>query len=389
MQSKVLEIKSSLEPIILDTDPKTIAPFFLNQVVFVQHCGSQSKAIFRGIDQEGKCWVLIEDERGVKYVDASEKQTIVVTTESCDPDWFAPNRYTIENSTTFNPKAQKMIIDFLADTVKINVGEIVYLVAKQWYSNWQAFVREYGTASKSHPRPDEVFNSAILQKGEFGEEELIDNAQFVALSKSQWAFFQKWYGGGPEIRRRVVDVQNGSVQVEVKLLKLQFCFYHLCNSGSFSQFDTIQSIVEQACAQFGLEESSVILLDHNTNGQPSNRYDLTDSKATLKDWNIRSGHWFLLQNRAKESKVKEQSLHQQISLFLDEQNKQICKNCSVVHSSSKTLEPKMLELLNSAMIELKAREIEKKKMETKLQSAEQLLKSLHSAWTQLENELQS
>ena len=67
-------------------------------------------------------------------------------------------------------------------------------------------------------RPAAIDNSELLASASFPGElrsTAIDGTDFITIHKSVWQYLQGMYGGGPEVRRRVIEKAGGRLEIEV------------------------------------------------------------------------------------------------------------------------------------------------------------------------------
>lgn len=106
-------------------------------------------------------------------------------------------------------------------------GAEVFLVTGKWWEAWTTYVRyseSQGDKTYSRTvstvvgdRPVEIENEELLREGSEVElrEGLREGRDFVVLSGAAWKSLVNWYGGGPTIRRILVDKPQGQREVDL------------------------------------------------------------------------------------------------------------------------------------------------------------------------------
>lgn len=89
----------------------------------------------------------------------------------------------------------------------------VFIVAQSWWSAWCAYSGADGGSGKAAGRegPGAINNQTILDQTATARvlrlrAGLVEDRDFKVLPRAAWATLHKWYGGGPEVRRQLLDM---------------------------------------------------------------------------------------------------------------------------------------------------------------------------------------
>eukprot|EP00457_Paulinella_chromatophora_P002050 gb/GEZN01002054.1/.p1 GENE.gb/GEZN01002054.1/~~gb/GEZN01002054.1/.p1 ORF type:complete len:429 (-),score=68.84 gb/GEZN01002054.1/:295-1581(-) len=77
---------------------------------------------------------------------------------------------------------------------------IIYLISSNWVVLWKRFVNEGG------PSPGPISNNDLLKADGSIRLNLVAVEHYRGLNYMEWSAFYDWYGGGPVLRRRVLDI---------------------------------------------------------------------------------------------------------------------------------------------------------------------------------------
>ena len=190
------------------------------------------------------------------------------------------------------PEEEKEVVEELLAQLSLTEPGAVFLVTQSWWSAWCAYSGS-GRSGKGtvHEGPGTINNQTILDQTATAQvlrlrAGLVADRDFKVLPRAAWATLHKWYGGGPEIRRQLLDtpasapanmrsvVVQGDVphildepeqqDLEVKLpLELYPLFIIIGTAGKgalpawgrvtlqFSSTDRIEQVLHSAMTAFG------------------------------------------------------------------------------------------------------------------------------------------
>lgn len=153
-----------------------------------------------------------------------------------------------------SPASEKTIIaGKLLNNDKLEADENVYIISKDWWEVWRAYVHfgpeeemdfeesnnEYATilplnrrkSASLGDRPVAIDNADILEcEGSIRlKNGLSYKNDFIWLKKHVWEQLYEWYGGGPELQRKVLFENN---KLTIELYPLMFYIIPLDNQGN-------------------------------------------------------------------------------------------------------------------------------------------------------------
>lgn len=152
---------------------------------------------------------------------------------------------------------QRKIIKDVISGEKLNVNEEAYLVSTLWYQNWQSYIRWSETVDEGQ-NPGPIDNSDILGSDESILPTKSEGRDFLVITKKEWEYLYKWYGGGP--KKAVPVVLDPYYKKEMAVLKTM-CIkvYYLNEKATFvtHAFETIKSIRTRSLNHFKLPQDTV------------------------------------------------------------------------------------------------------------------------------------
>jgi Ca2+-binding EF-hand superfamily protein len=118
------------------------------------------------------------------------------------------------------PEEEKDVVEELLDQLSLKEPGAVFLVAQSWWSAWCAYSGSSdGGGGKPSARegPGTINNQTILDQTATAQvlrlrAGLVADRDFKVLPRAAWATLHKWYGGGPEIRRQLLDTRTSDMR---------------------------------------------------------------------------------------------------------------------------------------------------------------------------------
>jgi len=101
----------------------------------------------------------------------------------------------------------------------IKTGDEYCLISFKWFLNWKAYVDYADTGEDCGAEPDAIDNSNLLSSKNKVKEGIMQTVDYDLVPLSAWKILQKWYGGGPQITRKMIEVGD-NFMCEVHLWKL-------------------------------------------------------------------------------------------------------------------------------------------------------------------------
>mmetsp|Transcript_18997 Transcript_18997/g.44303 ORF Transcript_18997/g.44303 Transcript_18997/m.44303 type:complete len:514 (-) Transcript_18997:112-1653(-) len=83
-------------------------------------------------------------------------------------------------------------------------ADLWYIVDAQWLQEWKSFV----SVNKGGPPPKAISNHRLVDKNGVPKPGLKVVDDYRGVNEKVWEFWHKRYGGGPVIRRRVIDIYS-------------------------------------------------------------------------------------------------------------------------------------------------------------------------------------
>lgn len=182
----------------------------------------------------------------------------------------------------------------------LKAGSAYFLINRRWYTAWLQWVGHPSMQSpKAQPAPDphvppidglltesprtgskrtraiswtkdrpgQIDNSDLLEEGSGTalKRNLDERSHYEVVPEEAWKMLQAWYGGGPPIKRRAIQLPSGGVQVELFGLQLKV---HKSSDTSLSievmesKCTTIKEFKTRMCAEMGLDPAKVRIWDY-------------------------------------------------------------------------------------------------------------------------------
>ncbi|ERN11918.1 ubiquitin carboxyl-terminal hydrolase 5 [Amborella trichopoda] len=221
-------------------------------------------------------------------------------------------------SPQLTPEDERFVIRDLTASAEAHVkeGDIFYIITFRWWQEWLEYVYQDMTSttnneSSSHSsnyynprRPLVIDNSDLISnmicEGPDVDIELhaalVEGTDYILLPEDVWKQFHNWYGGGPVLARRVINLglSQMDLTVEVYPLHLQLLLMPKGeqNTLRISKMETVGELYRRACDIFELNVEQVRIWDYY--GQRRNAL-MTDMDATLHDANIQMDQDILLE----------------------------------------------------------------------------------------------
>lgn len=208
----------------------------------------------------------------------------------------------------------------IADTKE---GDKYFLVNFRWWKQWASYVELEDPISDSplpnlsntvvtskRPRPSCIDNSCLIIDSKREEEpelreSLYENKDFVLLPEQVWLAFQKWYGGGPSLVRKVIctkSMPNDNLAIEIYPLRVRV---NVLPGGAqliirVSIQDTVGKLYRKACDLLNLEAEQIRIWDYS--GKAKHGL-LSNHAQTLEDADFHMDHEVLLEVMLDERSV--------------------------------------------------------------------------------------
>ena len=140
-------------------------------------------------------------------------------------------------------------------------GDTWYIIDAMWYRHWRDYVKyEWSYYGSSHPGP--ITNGKLLEdenNPDVMRRYLYERHNYIIISKEQWEYLYSWYGGGPVISRKVINVYPNPM-VEIRKLEITFVRGDQTKidvKENFSKVDTIGTMRDRICELWKLEPANV------------------------------------------------------------------------------------------------------------------------------------
>lgn len=124
-------------------------------------------------------------------------------------------------------EAQRAKVRIAQESKELVAGDEYNVISQKWWSSWCDFVdyeKKNGEEEEErsvHPGPisneplcETVLGQSLLRK------DLVERDDYVFISREAWTLLAGWYGGGPELRRTVLQLAT-EPYVEVNLLRIE------------------------------------------------------------------------------------------------------------------------------------------------------------------------
>eukprot|EP00931_Biecheleriopsis_adriatica_P074322 TRINITY_DN48405_c0_g1_i1.p1 TRINITY_DN48405_c0_g1~~TRINITY_DN48405_c0_g1_i1.p1 ORF type:complete len:949 (+),score=190.68 TRINITY_DN48405_c0_g1_i1:116-2962(+) len=185
----------------------------------------------------------------------------------------------------------------------LKAGSSYFLVNRRWYTEWLQWVghpsmqsphmrpaadpvlgtpesfespsqtggnsaKRTRTRSWTKDRPGKIDNSELLEEegGSGIKRSLDERADYEIIPEDAWELFLGWYGGGPPIKRRAIELPEGGVQVELYGLSLKVYKSSDINGQPLqvveSKTTTVKELKATLCRELDLDSSKVRMWDY-------------------------------------------------------------------------------------------------------------------------------
>lgn len=195
-------------------------------------------------------------------------------------------------------------------------GEIWYIVSAKWWKRWKQYVQYDKFSSSSYmgavAEPGPVDNEDIIESGSENDPRIkkscSENYDFHITSKEMWATLKAWYGGGPEIARKVIasawNPNNLTVEVRPLALRvLKSSAKEQMIDVTFSKVDTVGKFKEEMCKKMNLDPKEVRVWDYHG----SSKYKLLeDMTQQLSSAQILDGQQMFIEEKGEDGKFAEE-----------------------------------------------------------------------------------
>lgn len=103
------------------------------------------------------------------------------------------------------------------DTLKLeNESQCWYLMSEWWLARWRAFINNDGHSDgtgRGILPPGPIDNARLLDKAGKPLKNLRATTHYRGVNSNVWQFLTRIYGGGPELRRKEIDIYSPSIPV--------------------------------------------------------------------------------------------------------------------------------------------------------------------------------
>lgn len=284
-------------PLIFSVNHYLMKDFKLNQLIHFN--GSfQKSAIVRGV-AEKRLWFLFQNEAGLSNLGPNIKSADdliyhghVISHQAALPNEVSPNRFSAINPPlSLSLPQQQIVINHLESLVKnqcLLIGDAFYVISLMWLKSWRE-----GSAKLC-----KIDNHWLVESEENDgfcpiTTNVINQQDYVCVRPLIWNFLYAWYGGGPILKRTVVQSSpGGSHYVEVRPKKIIFSCQVLNPKtlaletqqkyGYFSAATKVSALKTAACELFGLQNvQDTILYDASRKPLTLNNLDETLEVARI------------------------------------------------------------------------------------------------------------
>jgi len=196
----------------------------------------------------------------------------------------------------------------------LRAGSAYFLINRRWYTEWLQWVghpcvqspktrpvtgpllpedldnnadtespvisasKRTRTRSWTKDRPGQIDNSELLEEGSVAaiKRNLDERSDYEIVPEDAWNLLYSWYGGGPNIKRRAIQLPSGAVQVE--LYGLQLLVHKSSNVDAAplevieSKCTSIKELKTSLCEEMGLDPAKTRIWDYFNN----KHYDLLE-----------------------------------------------------------------------------------------------------------------
>lgn len=126
------------------------------------------------------------------------------------------------------PDEEREVVEDLLTQLSLTEPGAVFLVAQSWWSAWCSYSGSGNSGNGkvgAHEGPGNISNHTILDQTATAQvlrlrPGLVADRDFKVLPRAAWATLHKWYGGGPEVRRQLLDTRP-SVAKDVRSVVVQ------------------------------------------------------------------------------------------------------------------------------------------------------------------------
>ena len=162
--------------------------------------------------------------------------------------------------STFYMDAQVATVRGLLKTSRLSPDAPAYIMCARWFALWKDSVGFAGPPTGTRVPP--IDNGAIMEGGDL-KRGLSEGSDYDIVTSEVWGALHGWYGGGPEITRRVeVNPRNGRMVVMVWPTRFEVHYRRQKREIEFSLFGSVGKLKELAAAQFGVDPMRSRLCDY-------------------------------------------------------------------------------------------------------------------------------
>jgi len=183
-------------------------------------------------------------------------------------------------------------------------GDTWFLLSVLWWKRWKDYVSyDLLHTSRGSPRPGEIDNAVLLEPGttdNMVRKSLLENYDYVILSKEEWFYLFEWYGGGPGLPRKVISSGwRDSLIVEVRPLHLKIVRSSDAYKevkAIYSKADKVGKLKADMCTKLELNPENIRLWDYHARSKIKL---LTNMDEKLDDAQIIDGQLILFEEKKK------------------------------------------------------------------------------------------
>ena len=165
-----------------------------------------------------------------------------------------------------SPDQERKIISQCFGSFRIQEGLSLYILSSHWWETWKTYVN-YGISIENSfnksinigDRPVAIDNSALISQDSVLKlkQNLKRDKDFIPVSEEIWKIFLEWYGGGPEIERKVIISKKTTI---IELYPPILTITPVLNSGNpattsstvmvFSLTSLFSDVLAKSCEYF-------------------------------------------------------------------------------------------------------------------------------------------
>ncbi|KAJ6228436.1 ubiquitin carboxyl-terminal hydrolase 11 [Anaeramoeba flamelloides] len=245
----------------------------------------------------------------------------------------------------FLPKTReeegKYIQNLIKKHSKLIKGNFWCLISGDWYQKWKLYIEQKCTNEDEleFPKPDQMDNSALIEENSKKNKKnvkkgLVENTDYILVHDCVYRAFEKLYGGGPIISKKVIQIGTQQQQkLMVQIYDLEYTIYEKKDEELVfkanirrSRLCTHSDLFNLLSQQFSIKKN-VIGLYLLENDEKGTKIEMNQTK--LWDSIIQNGEKLLLEENLekvqptyqKSSKKKNSTYQNQRNNYGNKKNK--------------------------------------------------------------------